>query len=296
MTQREEEGWAEDINRGKTRIEVFFQHTAMMNSFNRHTLGKTLDWIPETMWPSDFPSPRDKFRGKSMPRPRPDVAVGFKASAVVLKFGKACLDPVRQYVFPEVEVQPHEERAFQFFTIEAKNPSKVYNGVYVTHLQNVNNAMHVLYNMWKFMVEVGQEETFFSRVRFVSVASSPIEAEVRIHRAERAPNWVRPLNGGFPPGFNYDVLEHFAGERYTMTKVQRVIGVVLLRYGVEKLLPILRSATREYLNNRSAEAAAQSFDSQASASDLGTMKIPEMPTATETRCRGWMLRPLRWRM
>ena len=94
--------------------------------------------------------------------------------------------------------------------------------------------------------------TFFRDVRFFTVVAPAKTFEVQIHRAYQAlGNTNNQVLESFTVGYRFDMLTELEGRDYTQAAVTGIVYNILFKYGVEKLLPILKQCVAKVLEKQS---------------------------------------------
>ncbi len=237
----DEQRWATDFAKCEISDVAIFQRTIMMELIDRHQLSDTLDYACESPWTciSTMPQRKSDF-GHLMPKPKPDLAVAFKADSLLPILQQNDLRSWRSIMCPESAKETNRARAFHFLSIEVKGaPGKIED--WTAHRRNFSTASQALHNMYFFMNEAGQEmlEAFYKQVRFYSVVANSGIFHVRVHRAIKLEKGR--IRKNYPLGFVYDVVHnHEAG--YTRAEATGIIKNILVEYGVKVLQPLLARA------------------------------------------------------
>jgi hypothetical protein len=231
--------WEVDMSKCKLSDEAIFQRTIMMDLISRYQLTDTLDYTCESQWDCVRMPQRGGELAKRMPMPKPDLAVAFKASAILSTFQQADLGDYINIMCPEVFKEDKCDRTFHFLSIEAKGASgEIAN--WKAHRQNFNTATQSLHNMYFFMKMAGEKELeeFYKTVRFYSVVATSTTFYVRVHRAVKVEDGR--IEDDYPLGFLYEVVYHHKGEDYTKAVATQIIKNILVKYGVAVLQPLLQ--------------------------------------------------------
>lgn len=244
----EEEKWKADMQRCKISDEAVYQRTIMMDILDRHKLTESLDYNCEAQW-TCLPVPSGIKWGWQLPSPRPDLFVAFKARAILNMRDWPDLQNLRDYMCPETAKQGYTNRAFPFFAMEVKGAQADLGNVAASY-QNLNTASQALYNIYLFMAMANDLEIFHRDVRFFSVISTSSTFQLRMHRAREIPVAERRESGS-PLDFEFDTLFQRSGD-YSKQEVTTVVKNIF-EYGVNVLLPILRSAVDRTLKRLKAE-------------------------------------------
>jgi hypothetical protein len=246
---KEEQDWTNDLLKCEVSDEAIFQRTIMMDMINRHQLADTLDYTCESQWtcPSSMPH-RNSELANRMPRPKPDLAVAFKADSLLSTFQQEDLDKWRSIMCPESSKEVKRNRAFHFLSVEVKGASGQLAN-WTAHRQNFNTATQALHNIYFFMERAGEEmlAAFYEKVRFYSIVATSGIFHVRVHRAIELEKGR--IEKSYPLGFMYDVVHHHAGSGYTKTEAMGIIKNILIEYGVTILQPLLKQALEKVWQN-----------------------------------------------
>ena len=271
LDDEEERKWAVDFAKCERSNEPVFQRTIMMDIINRHGLAESLDWICESEWTCNRMPRRMKPGAVEAAMPKPDLAVAFKTSSLINEFQMIDLGDFRSHMCPENFKLDKEDRAFHFFSIEAKD-TKAASATEVAINQNFNTASQALHNIYLFMAKAGKQDIFYEKVRFYSVVATSIGFRLRVHRATKlSKGRILP---NYPLGFHFDEICSMTG-RYTKGKVVRIVENILVEYGIKILKRILEDTVEIVLaklererqkstsnRKRQAEDAMESFGSQ----------------------------------
>jgi len=271
LDDEEERKWAVDFAKCERSNEPVFQRTIMMDIINRHGLADSLDWICESEWTCNRMPRKMKPGAVEVVMPKPDLAVAFKTSSLINDFQMIDLGDFRSHMCPENFKLDKEDRAFHFFSIEAKD-KKAASANEIANNQNFNTASQALHNIYRFMAKSGKLDIFYEKVRFYSVVATSAGFQLRVHRAtELSKGLILP---DYPLGFHFDEICSMTG-RYTKGKVVHIVGNILVEYGIKILKPILEDTVDIVLANldkerqksssnrkRRAEGALESFGSQ----------------------------------
>ena len=271
LDDEEERKWAVDFAKCERSNEPVFQRTIMMDIINRHGLADSLDWICESEWTCNRMPRKAQPGAVEVVMPKPDLAVAFKTSSFINDFQMIDLGDFRSHMCPENFKLDKEDRAFHFFSIEAKD-SKAASAYEVAINQNFNTASQALHNIYRFMAKAGKLNIFYEKVRFYSAVATSAGFQLRVHRATKlSTGRILP---DYPLGFYFDEICSMTG-RYTKGKVVRIVENILVEYGVKILKPILQETVDIVLANlenerrksspnrkRRAEGTLESFGSQ----------------------------------
>ena len=238
--------------------EALFQRTLMMGFIARHCLvygqdatgPSLLDFSVEETWNCPPMPTTDYYTGhKFLTQPKPDLAVGFKRIEVIprnlwLKMPYATRR-LACYEKPDVN---GGSKAFHFFTIEGKRALIVTTDPTALY-QSLNNASQALHNMFEFFNDAGPRHRakFFSEVRFFSAVASTEGLIVRIHRAVQvAENGSEDSDTipNYPLRFEFRELERVPREKFDRETVLKLLGKILVGYGVGKLFGLLQDAAK----------------------------------------------------
>lgn len=237
--KEDEYHWEVDMSKCKLSDEAIFQRTIMMDLISRYQHADTLDYTCESQWDCFRMPQRGGELAKRMPMPKPDLAVAFKASAILSTFQQADLGDYINIMCPEVFKEDKCDRAFHFLSIEAKGASgEIAN--WKAHRQNFNTATQALHNIYFFMKMAGEKEleVFYKTVRFYSVVATSTTFYVRVHRAVEVEEGR--IEDDYPLGFLYEVVYNHKGEGYTKAVATQIIKNILVKYGVTVLQPLLQ--------------------------------------------------------
>ncbi len=240
----DESYWDMDMSKCKKSDEAIFQRTIMMHLISRHQLGDTLDYTCESKWDCVPMPQRGAELARRMPMPKPDLAVAFKASALLGIYKQPDLGDYMNLMCPEKFREDKCDRAFHFLSIEAKGASgKIAN--WDAHRQNFNTATQALHNIYFFMKMVGGKELeqFFTKVRFYSVVATSSIFHVRVHRAIEIEDEDGRIEEDYPLAFLYDEVCH-KGDDFTRAFATRLIRNILVEYGVKTLQPLLEKTMK----------------------------------------------------
>ena len=273
LDDEEERRWAVDFAKCERSNEPVFQRTIMMDIINRHGLADSLDWICESEW-TCIRMPRIMKPGAAeIVMPKPDLAVAFKTSSFINNLQMILLGELRSHMCPENFKLDKKDRAFHFFSIEAKD-TKAASAWEVAINQNFNTASQALHNIYQFLAKAGKEEIFYEKIRFYSVVATSAGFQLRVHRATKLSEDEDRILPDYPLRFEFDEICSMTG-RYTKGKVVRIVENILVEYGIKILKPILKDAVEivvaklrserrnsTSVRKRRAEDAMDSFRSQ----------------------------------
>ena len=260
--------WQADMSRCIRSNEAIFQRTIMMTILNRHELNDKLDYVCEEQWIAIQMPPDDPLLKLSMPKP--DLAVAFKTESLIgHQRNLRRLGPgLQSHMCPE-GFSPHQtERAFHFFSMEAKGKNSEIGNM-PAEAQNLNAAAQALYHISKIFMETDQLETFFKEVRFFSAVATTASFEVRIHRP--IPLDPAVIVDNYPIGFAFDKVKEFT-RPYTRSEVLSIVHNILIKYGIEKLHPILLGTVKKLLEPKTG-AGPQSSLGKRPADDVGDPNV-----------------------
>lgn len=251
----EEKNWGNDLAKCQISDEAIFQRTIMMDLINRHQLAGTLDYTCESQWtcPSSMPEMNTELASR-MPKPKPDLAVAFKAKSLMPFNQQKDLDKLRCIMCPESSKEVKRDRAFHFLSVEVKGASGPLAN-WVAHRQNFNTATQALHNIYVFMNLAGKEalNMFYEKVRFYSVVATGFSFHVRAHRAVELKEGRIEKN--YPLGFEYDVIYNHQSEGggYTKAKATAIIRNILIEYGIKTLQPLLKTTMKNVWDSLQSE-------------------------------------------
>ncbi|KAL9116838.1 MAG: hypothetical protein Q9187_006633, partial [Circinaria calcarea] len=170
-TEEQEKNWQMDMEECQRSGEATFQRTIMMEIINRHKLGDYLKYSCESTWTCQ-PMPRTISKDfDRMTMPTPDLAVSFKTSALIDALRLNRLSQWMSLICPESLKENKVDRAFHFFSLEAKN-AQMASQSNVALRQNFNVASLALHNMYMVMRKANMEDVFFKDVRFFSATAT----------------------------------------------------------------------------------------------------------------------------
>lgn len=179
--------------------------------------------------------------------PTPDLAVAFKTSSFVNKYQMLYLGLLRQHMCPEAFKIDKEDRAFHFFSIEAKD-AKAVSAENNAANQNLNTASQALYNIYLFMQKAEDLDSFYEDVRFFSVVATSSCLNLRVHRSIQLPEGEDEgrLFPDYPLAFEFE--EIFSREgHYAKKEAVWMVENILIEYGVKVLKPILQRVVKTVL-------------------------------------------------
>ena len=270
LSEEEEANWRLDLIKCDNSQEAIFQRTIMIDVIDRHKLGTMLDYTCESIWTCKAMPRLNATENYTMAPPKPDLAVAFRSEVVVSDFSLPRMKPFLNYMCPEAYRESNADRAFHFFSLEAKG-AQFSDRDFIGFRQNHNTASQALYNMWTFMKVAGMEREFFKEVRFFSATATSAGFQVRMHRAVELDNENEHIAKGYPLAFQFDELFRTRGT-HKKAEISSLIRNIFFEYGVKKLLPILQEAAQIVLqrlrNQQQRQAAhgkrpaADSFSSQ----------------------------------
>lgn len=238
LDDEEEKKWVVDFAKCERSNEPVFQRTIVMDIINRHGLADSLDWICESEWTCNRMPRRIKPGAVEVVMPKPDLAVAFKTSSLIGDFQMIDLGDFRSHMCPENFKLDKEDRAFHFFSIEAKD-TKAASASDIANNENFNTASQALHNIYLFMAKAGKQDIFYEKVRFFSVVATSAGFRLRVHRATKLSKGL--IHPDYPLGFHFDEICSMMG-RYTKGKVVRIVERILVEYGITVLKPILEDA------------------------------------------------------
>ena len=249
IQRRDDALWQTDMSKCARSNEANFQRTIMMTILNRQELDEQLDFTCEAEWISErFPC-LDCFNFKcKLTKPKPDLAVAFRSESLLPTNGNmadfARLKTWQGSIFPEGMQEFQNERAFYFFSIEAKGKRGMLDNQ-KAQFQNLNTASQALYNIYRCMKRVNDLETFFKEVRVFSIVATVEGLLLRVHRPHKLVDG-QANHPEYPIGFRFDNLGHLKGD-YSRAQASTMVYNILYKYGVEKLHPILKKTIEKLL-------------------------------------------------
>ncbi len=250
INRREDALWKIDMSRCARSNEARFQRTVMMTILNRQELDGKLDYNCEAQWISGrFPCPEPcAEKACQITNPKPDLAVAFLSRSLLPTNGIMPdferLKIWQSDMFPEGPQEFNNERAFYFFSMEAKGKRGQIDNQ-AAHFQNLSTASRALFNIYHCMKRVNELETFFDKVRVFFAVATVEGLSLRIHRPIRLES-EQCNNEEYPIGFQFDILEHLRGA-YSRAQATAIVYNVLYQYGVMKLHPILKDTVQKLL-------------------------------------------------
>lgn len=266
----EKKKWDDDLKKCRADPQEFvFQRTVMMSMVNRHRLiygdNGVLDFAVERAW-TCLPMPTKALResdGKHLPQPKPDIAIAFRTDALMDNGTLQNLPgPLRNVICYEGKARAHKRRAFHFFIIESKNKYRTILDP-GSQYQVLNSASQSLHNMYEFFNEAGPKHLakFFDEVRVFSAVSTSEGIIIRIHRACLARNFRGkdtshqefpapqfPILPDYPLQFEYDICFQATANNFTYEKVTGALETIMIKYGAEKLLGLLKGAAKDVID------------------------------------------------
>ncbi|MCJ1383616.1 hypothetical protein MMC17_006730 [Xylographa soralifera] len=248
-TEKEEKTWRNDLLKCGTSNEALFQRTIMMETIDRHKLGDHLDYMCESPWACTRMPQKNGDGLYRLALPKPDLAVAFKLEAVMPEAALRFLGDFEGAMCPEsLNKEGSYDRAFPFFSMEVKGSQAVF-GVSVANRQNFNNSSQGLYNIYRFMRKAGREAIFLEKIRFYSAIATASSFHVRVHRAVEVEK-IYHIAEDYPLGYRFDHVFKSEQSEYTRAEVSGIVKNILFEYGVKILLPILKDAASDVINNR----------------------------------------------
>ena len=242
----QQEVWKLDKVKCGNDNEALFQRTLMMSMIDRHrfffnkatTLQDRCDYSVEKLWDCPpMPTTAISTGDPLLPRPKPDLCVSFRLDEVVPSDLLIHM-PAATGALIVFEGGPME-RAFPFFTIEAKKAFTSPDDPAALN-QSLNNASQALHNMYEFFKEAGDEATFFNKVRFFSAAAMSKGVNVRIHRAVETSERIVPT---YALRFEYEEFMRIDESDFQRKKVVDVFENIIWSYG-PKLFSLLHEAAK----------------------------------------------------
>lgn len=135
------------------------------------------------------------------------------------------------------------DRCFPFLFMEVKKAGADLQDAYTA---NLHSASQALYNIYTWMVRLGQEEKFYNDVRVFSLVFNAQDLSVRVHRAEMRENGT--------VYFLFDELLPL--QRYTKDQACLLIKTTVAEYAAKELHPLLKTAFKEVTKQESEQAMA----------------------------------------
>ena len=232
---RDEEHWQADMNKCISSNEAIFQRTIMMSILNRHSLDDKLDFVCEEPWNAWRMHSEDPLL--RLAPPKPDLAVAFRSEKLLDEMRDIRrLGYLKGRMCPEGCSKDQKDRAFHFFSLEVKGKRGMISNS-VAENQNLNTASRALENIALLLEETGDLDTLFKDVRVFSAVATTVGFEVRVHRAIRLSRPGTAQDGRI--GFAFAKLKEFT-KPYARSDILNIMYNILIKYGVEKLYPILK--------------------------------------------------------
>ncbi|KAK5217594.1 hypothetical protein LTR47_011858, partial [Exophiala xenobiotica] len=136
-------------------------------------------------------------------------------------------------------------RAFGFFFVEAKR-SWLWPDDETALNQALNDASLALHNIYEFFREAEQIADFFARVRVFSATASEKGIIIRAHWARKLPENTKVLkpriDPRYPLQFQHQIYQSFMYDSFDRLKVVEAFERIMVGYGQEQLLPLLKTA------------------------------------------------------
>lgn len=252
----QQEVWNVDKIKCSNDNEALFQRTLMMSMIDRHRFffnkataaRNRYDYSVEKLWDCPpMPTHAIALGDPLLPRPKPDLSVSFRLDEIVpLNLRKHMPEAAEDLIVCEGNPR---ERAFPFFTIEAKKAFISPDDPAALN-QSLNNASQALHNMYEFFREAGDEATFFEKVRFFSIAAMSKGVRVRIHRAAETQERIVP---SYPLCFEYEEFVRIDDGDFKRQNVVDVFEKIIWGYGPQlfNLLHEAAIAVAEKFKNNS---------------------------------------------
>ena len=134
------------------------------------------------------------------------------------------------------------EKVFHFCTIETKLLSPDDS---IEKLQSLNNASQALHNMFEFFRDAGQDDIFFTKVRFFSVVASSEGLTICIHRATRESGTDQGfIIPDYPLRFEYQEFARVSRDNFDRKIIVDTFAKILLGYRVQELRVLLSNAAK----------------------------------------------------
>jgi hypothetical protein len=197
-----------------------------MQIINSYQLHQSLTFNSEGQWKqnhSDYLISRDS---DVITPPKPDLAISFKLEA----FNKSAPIPsiLKKAFRPDSAGQKYA-RCFPFLFFEAKRAD---DSLETACMANLHSASQALLNIYAWMMEAQQAETFFEKVRVFTFVCNAQELSLRMHRATR--HEVTLLQ--------YHFVELVDFSKYSKDQACLLVRNILDKYAIDELHPILKSA------------------------------------------------------
>ncbi len=228
-----------DLKRCLAGNEAVLQRTIMIHIINQYWLGGFFDWNSEGSWSQPEDSRLPSSKADTISSPRPDLAMFFTLKSFT---GEAIDDPIPSEL--EKCISPDGgDRCFPFLFMEVKKAGADLQDAYTA---NLHSASQALYNIYTWMVRLGQEEKFYNDVRVFSLVFNAQDLSVRVHRAEMRENGT--------VYFLFDELLPL--QRYTKDQACLLIKTTVAEYAAKELHPLLKTAFKEVTKQESEQAMA----------------------------------------
>ncbi|KIW84241.1 hypothetical protein Z517_03491 [Fonsecaea pedrosoi CBS 271.37] len=255
--------WLADLGFCKNQQEAIFQRTVMMAMINRHRLifagdkiatASPLMFSVEASWTCP-PMPTRKYyrqnEGNPFAKmPRPDLCVSFRRTEILdPDFWTTLLPTTQELICYEGirDLNNEAARAFGFFFVEAKR-SRLWPDDETALNQALNDASQALHNIYEFFREAGQTTEFFLRVRVFSATASEKGVIIRAHWAceltENTNVSKARIDPKYPLQFRHQIYQSFMGDGFDRLKVVEAFERIMVGYGQEQLLPLLKTAAK----------------------------------------------------
>jgi hypothetical protein len=203
-----------------------------------------LDFSVEEPWICPpMPTRAYSIGEKFLTQPKPDLAICFyRPTLIPDNMWDIIPTAIARLICYDSDVKTAQERAFYFFTIEAKK-GETTTGDSIGKCQSLNNASQALHNMFEFFRDAGpqHEDIFFDKVRFFSAVTSSDGITIRIHRATRGAEdragrrLIMPDRPEYPLVFEHQVFCRIEKSNFDREAVISTIEKILIGYGVNEL-------------------------------------------------------------
>ena len=279
IQRREDALWEADMSKCTRSNEAKFQRTIMMTILNRQELDEKLDFECEAEWKSErFPCLNCIIKTCKLVKPKPDLAVAFQSESLLPSDGIngdwERLRDFESHIFPEGNQQYQKERAFHFFSMEAKGKLGQI-GNQKAHFQNLNTASQALYNIYYCMKRTNDLDTFFDKVRVFSATATVEGFLVRVHwplkiRKEQCNNREYPIS------FQFEEIARLKGD-FSRARTTGVLYNILYKYGIQELHPILKNTIEKLLEHYPRKAHQSSLQEIEQATEFKNTQVEVDP-------------------